>query len=140
MKTIHPSPFLRFALWLDASISGATAVLQLTAAGWLAQVLQLPRPLLIETGVFFVAYTLLLVVLARSARIWMPLIVVIVFGNLGWAIACLGLLASGVAAPSSLGTAYVVVQAFAVAVFAGLQALGWKRSVIVSSDVMLGTR
>ncbi len=98
----------------DAIVSGAVAALQLIAASWLRELLNLPKALLIETGVFLVGYTILLALLARSTTLWSLIIGVVVIGNIGWAIACAGLLASGIISPNALGLAYVIVQAVAV--------------------------
>ncbi len=123
-KTIVPSPLLSVALTLDAAVSGAMAALQLTAADWLSQTLLLPRALLVETGLFLVAYTVLLVVLSRSARVWSALIGVIVIGNIGWAVGCVALLASGLATTNSLGIGFAAMQAVAVLAFAALEFKG----------------
>jgi hypothetical protein len=128
MHTVYPSTLLRRALGADALVSGAVAALQLAAAGALADLLALPRALLVETGVFLACYTVLLVVLARSERVWRPLVLVIVAGNVGWAIACVGVIAAGVVQPSALGVAFVAVQAVAVLGFAALEGLGLKAS------------
>lgn len=128
MKTLHPSPLLKLALWTDAAVSGAVALLQLAAAPALADLLALPRALLVESGVFLVAYTLLLVLLARSTRIPSLLLALIVAGNVGWALGCVGLPLAGLVAPNAPGLGYLALQAGAVLVFAAWEALGWHRS------------
>ena len=128
MKTVHPSQLLKLALTVDALVSGAVAVLQLTAAGWLSELLLIPRMLLVETGVFLVAYALILVVLARSPKLWSALVGLVIVGNLGWAAGCALLLASGVLAPSGLGVAFVALHIVAVVAFAGLEYMGLKAS------------
>lgn len=129
MKTVLPSSLLKLALAADAVVSGAVAVLQVLAANWLAELLQLPRSLLLETGVFLLAYTVLLIVLARSPRVWSVLIGLIVIGNAGWAACCLVLLVTGMLSPNLLGVAFVLVQAFAVLIFAVLEFRGLSASV-----------
>ena len=52
------------------------------------------------------------------------LVWLVVAGNLGWAVACVGLLVSGQVQPTSLGIAYVALQAVTVAVLAELQFSG----------------
>ena len=128
MQVIHPSPLLKRALLADAAVSGATAALQLLGAEALAAALQLPQALLWETGLFLVAYAALLVVLARSAGVWAALIGLVVAGNLGWAVACGALLATGTPGPNALGTGFVLVQVAAVLVFAGWEFKGLKAS------------
>lgn len=128
MRTVYPSPLLKSVLAIDAVVSGAVALLQLAAAGWLSERLQLPQALLVETGAFLVAYTVLLVALARSARVSSAIIGAIVLGNVAWAAGCVALLATDGAAPGGLGTAYVVVQALAVLGFAALEYVGVRGS------------
>ena len=127
MITIHPAPLLKFALTADALVSGAVAALQLLLIGQLSELLALPRMLLLESGIFLVGYTMLLAFLARRARVPRPLILLLIAGNVGWAIACAGLLA-GLASPSGLALAFVAVQAVTVLLFAGLQWAGLKAS------------
>ena len=90
--------------------------------------LNLPTALLIETGVFLVAYTILLVLLARSTTVWSLIIGVVVIGNIGWAIACVGLLVSGIVSPNVFGVAFVIVQVIAVLVFAAMEYSGLRAS------------
>ena len=118
MKTVSPSRLLKLALTADAVVSGLVGMLQLAALDWLSQLLSLPRSLLLETGVFLIGYAVLLVVLARSARVWQALIGMVVVGNVGWAIGCVVLVASGVLSPGAMGLAFVAVQAITVLVFA----------------------
>jgi len=121
MKTVSPSRLLKLALTADAVVSGLVGMLQLAALDWLSQLLSLPRSLLLETGVFLIGYAVLLVVLARSAKVWQALIGMVVVGNVGWAIGCVVLVASGVLSPGAMGLAFVAVQAITVLVFAALE-------------------
>ena len=56
MSTIHPSPFLRNVLLLDAAASGATAALLIAGAGLLDGLLGLPVALMREAGLILVPY------------------------------------------------------------------------------------
>ena len=56
MSTLIPSPLLRFALALDAGVSGLIALAQLLLTDWLAGATLLPSPLLLVTGVFMAIY------------------------------------------------------------------------------------
>lgn len=138
MNTIFPSRFLKLALIADALVSGAVAALQLVAAAWLSELLNLPKPLLIDTGVFLVGYTILLVLLARSTTVWSLIIGVVIIGNIGWAIACIGLLASGSVSPNVLGMAFVIVQAVAVLVFAAMEYSGLRESKSANAATTVG--
>ena len=129
MQTIHPNRLLRGALLADAVVSGAVALLQLALAGPLAELLRLPSSLLLGSGAFLVAYVVLLIVLARSARAWTALIWIVVLGNLAWAVGCVGLMFGADAKPSALGVAFLGVQAVAVLTFAALEYKGLVESV-----------
>jgi hypothetical protein len=133
MRNIHPSPLLKGALTADALVSGAVAALQLLGGQSLASWLALPQPLLTAAGAFLVAYAFALLVMARSTSIGSLLIWVVVLGNVGWASACIALLAIGSLATGSLGTAFVLVQAAAVLVFAVLEYKGMRSSAPIDS-------
>jgi hypothetical protein len=128
MKTIAAVRLLKLALYADAAASMSLAALQLTLPSLLAQHLALPAVLLMETGVFLAAYALLLVAMARAARIPSALVLLIVFGNVGWAGACLVLAASPILAPGALGIAFLLFQAAAVLLFAWLEYAGLSAS------------
>lgn len=138
MKTVVPSRLLTLALAADALVSGATAALQVAAPAWLGQLLLLPHALLLETGIFLVAYTVLLIVLARSARVWSGLIGIVVAGNLGWAIGCVALLASGALSPNLLGAAFVATHVIVVLTFATLEFNGLRASTPTSAEGSAG--
>jgi hypothetical protein len=135
VNTLQPNKFLQGALLADAVVSGAVALLQLALTGPLVDLLHLPSSLLLGTGTFLVAYGALLVVVARSARVWTPLMWIVVVGNMAWALACIGLILGATAKPSSLGVAFVGVQAVAVLIFASLEYKGLVESVRSSRTV-----
>lgn len=124
----HPSRLLRGGLTVDALGSGAVALLQLAATDALGERLQLPHALLWQTGLFMVAYVAMLAVMARAARLPVPLVLLVVVGNLGWAAGCLWVAAGTWLAPTGLGVAWLVFQALAVTAFAALQAAGLRGS------------
>lgn len=126
MKSIQASQLLKTALLADAAVSAAAAALQLAIPDGLAELLRLPRVLLVETGAFLAIYVVLLVAMARAARLWSPLVWVVVLGNVGWALGCVGLAVSPV--PGALGAAFLLAQALAVLVFATLEYRGLKSS------------
>lgn len=128
MKTIQTARLLKLALVVDAAASGAIGIVQLAVPGMLGDALQLPLPLLGETGIFLVGYALMLLALASLRTAWTLAIRVIIFGNIGWALACLALAATGILAQSGLGTAYLAFQALAVLLFAGLEYAGLRAS------------
>jgi hypothetical protein len=124
----------------DAIVSGGVAVLQLAAASWLSELLELPRTLLVGTGAFLAAYTILLIVLARSTRVPPAIVAIIVLGNVGWAAGCAGLLVTDAPSPSGLGVFFVLVQALAVLVFAALEYAGLNASEPTAGRSAVATR
>jgi hypothetical protein len=125
---IRSSQFLRRALAADAAFSGVAAVLLSVDAGMLAPLLQLPEPLLRETGLFLIAYTAFVGWLATRTAAPKALVMLVIAGNAAWTVGSLGLLFSGAVSPNLLGEAFVAIQAIATGVFAELQYIGLRRS------------
>ena len=126
MNTVHPSAFLRAALWLDATASAAVALAQLAASAPLAGWTGLAQPLLAETGVLMLGWVVLLAWLARPAAPPRALLQAVIGGNLAWALAAAALAA--VLRPPLPGLALLALHTLPVAGFALLQALGLSRS------------
>lgn len=123
-----PSPTLRMALWTDAAVSGAAGALQLAGGDALAATLGLTAALTLPSGVFLLGYAAMLVAMARASRLHAALLALVVFGNLGWALACVGLPAAGALSPEPLGWAWLLLQAVAVVAFAAWEGAGWRAS------------
>ena len=131
--SIAISKFLRNALYADALVSGAAALLMIAGAPLLAPVLELPSGLLLGAGIALVPFVAMLVLVAKRSSVAKLVLVDIVAINALWVAASFGLLLSGLVSPSVLGAAFVVAQALAVALFAGLQLLGLRRSSAVAA-------
>ena len=125
---IHPSLFLRRAILADAIFSGASAVLLSLGAGPLAPLLNLPEPLLRETGLFLIAYAALVGWLGTRQAIPKALVVIVIAGNAAWTTASIALLFSGWVNPNLLGESLLAMQAMAVGAFAELQYIGLRKS------------
>ncbi len=125
---IYASTFLRRALLADAVFSGISAIGLSFGAGVFASLFNLPEALLRETGLFLIAYTLLVGWLAARSSMPRALVVLVVAGNAAWTVASIALLFSGWVAPNILGEIVVVAQAIATGVFAELQYVGLRRS------------
>lgn len=125
---IHPSSFLRRALQADALFSGVSAALLTLGAAMLAPLMNLPVPLLRETGVFLIAYAALVGWLGMRATIPRALVVIVIAGNAAWTVASIALLFSGAVAPNLLGEAAIAAQAIVVGALAELQYVGLRRS------------
>jgi hypothetical protein len=125
---IHPSLFLRRALFADAIFSGVGAVGFTLGAVVFASLLNLPEALLRETGLFLIAYAIFVGWLGTRQSMPKALAGLVVAGNVAWTLASIALLFSGLVAPNLLGEAVVVAQAIATGVFAELQYVGLRRS------------
>ncbi|MGC2780140.1 MAG: hypothetical protein WA418_31320 [Bradyrhizobium sp.] len=125
---ITSSPLLRQALLADALFSGVAAVGLTGGAGWLSSMLQLPDALLRETGLFLIAYTILVGWLASRVAAPRALILLVIAGNAAWTVGSIALLFSGMVAPNVVGEIFVAAQAVATGVFAELQYMGMRRS------------
>jgi hypothetical protein len=125
---IHPSPFLSRALLADAIFSGISAAGLTLGAGLLAPFVNLPEVFLRETGLFLIAYTVLVGWLGTRSSVPKLLVMIVVAGNAVWTLASIALLFSGAVSPNLLGEIVVVAQAIATGVFAELQYVGLRKS------------
>ena len=119
---------LRRALLLDAAASGGLGLIAAIAAAALAEPFDLPSGLLRGAGVALVPFAALLAYLGSRERVSHPAARSVVAVNLLWVVGSLLMLIAGWVDPSALGVAFVLVQALAVALFAGLQELGLRRT------------
>lgn len=78
----------RKLLWIDGFAGLTAGIVVLSLAGPLSQWYRLPNDLMLLTGVVNVAYGCYSLPLARRARRPMALILLLVFGNLFWAMLC----------------------------------------------------
>ena len=130
--SVFASPrFLRNVLLADAASCLASGAAQLGFTAALARLLNLPSTLLLGTGVFLVVYGAAVAFIATRNPVPRPVVWLLVFGNLGWAVACIALLASSLVTPTGLGMAWVLAQAACVAVLAELQWTGLRRAPVV---------
>jgi hypothetical protein len=125
---INPSSFLRRALLADVAFSGVSALLLTFGAGMFASLLSLPEALLLETGLFLIAYAAFVGWLGTRQTMLKILVLIVVAGNAAWTLASIALLFSSAVSPNLLGEIFVVAQAIATGVFAELQYVGLRRS------------
>jgi hypothetical protein len=123
-----PSLFLRRALQADAIFSGVGAAIFTLGAGELAPLFDLPDALLLETGLFLIAYTAFVGWLSTRQSLPRIFVGIVVIGNAFWTLASIALLFSGVVTPNLLGKAMIAAQAIATGTFAELQFIGLRRS------------
>jgi hypothetical protein len=125
---IQPSTFLRRALLADAIFSGVSALVLTFGAGTFAKLLNLPEALLLETGLFLIAYAAFVGWLGTRRSTLKALVLLVIVGNAAWTLASIALLFSGAVSPNLLGQIFIVAQAIATGVFAELQYIGMRRS------------
>lgn len=127
-----PSLTLRRALMADAAVSTGAGLLQTAGGAALVSLFGLPQPLMLGSGLFMLVYAATLVALARAVSLHRLWIAIVVFGNFAWADACVALWAFGLVSPTSLGAAWLLVQAAVVTALAVWQGIGWRSSRAVS--------
>ena len=118
---IHPSILLRRAILADAIFSGASALLLSLGADVLAPLTGLSGVLLRETGLFLIAYTMLVGWLGTRQSMPKALVGIVIAGNAAWTLGSIALLFSGAVTPNLLGETFVAAQAIVVGAFAELQ-------------------
>jgi hypothetical protein len=126
VATTAQRPGLPAVLLFDAAtgvLMGA-ALLALTAP--LATLFGLPPTLLRWAGLLLIPFAVLMVVSARQRPPSATLLMLVVAGNLAWVAASFGVLIM-VEAITTLGTAFVLLQAAAVLVLAALEWRGLRR-------------
>jgi hypothetical protein len=119
--------FLRYALLADAIASGATALMMIAGADLLTALLGLPVVLMREAGLVLIPYVALVAYVGTRETIARPAVQAVIGLNVLWVAGSALLLLSGFVAPTALGTAFVIAQAAAVALFAELQFIGLRR-------------
>lgn len=123
MSHVSITPFLRMALRADAIASGTMGAALALAAGPLSELLGLPSSFLRIVGVVCLAWGVILWLVAVRDRIRPALVWGIAGLNAVWVADSVLLLASGWVAPTTLGVAFLLLQAVAVAAFALAQGL-----------------
>lgn len=132
MRTITPSPLLRFACRLDGVGSFAAGVLALAGSPRAAEWLGMPPSVVLALGAFMAGYGVFVGWLGGRERLARALVLTIAAGNAGWVFGSLVLLGGPWIEPDSTGVAIILVQAAAVALFSALQFAGLARSIEVT--------
>jgi hypothetical protein len=121
MSIIHSRPFLRNLLLFDAGTCFAMGAALTLASGPIAVLTRLPSALLWSAGLSLFAIAAFIALVAVRATAHPKAIGLIVVGNALWAIGSFALLVTGWIAPNGVGSAFIAVQALAVAALAGLE-------------------
>lgn len=127
-RVIVPSPFLRRVLWADALVSAAVGAVMAAAATPIEALTRLPAGLLAPAGLALLPYAAYLVWLATRPAVPAMAVAVPIGLNLLWAVDCAWLAFAGPVSPTSLGLAFLGVQAVTVVLFAELEFTGLRRA------------
>lgn len=127
MATFTPSRFLRLALGADAVASAALGLLCAAGATPLAGLLGLPEMLLRAAGLVLLPWAALVALAATRGALRSTYVWAIIAVNVVWAIDSFGLLFGAQINPTSLGTAFVIVQAIAVLALAECELIGLRQ-------------
>jgi hypothetical protein len=109
------------ALLLDAAVTGVNGVAYLVASRWLGELLGLPPLLLQSLGAFLVVFSVFVWAVASPSRVSQPAARVVIGADVFWAVGGLAALLTEALMPTAIGTAWIVLQAAAVAGLAALQ-------------------
>ena len=127
------SPFLQRVLWLDAATCLVTGAVFLTASTTVEQLFAIPAMLARVLGLVLLAFGAFVGWVGTRRELLRPAVLAIVAANALWAAESVLALVFGWLQPNVLGQWFVIVQAVAVAVIAGLQVTGVRRARAVSA-------
>lgn len=130
-EIIRVSKFLHYVLFADAATCLACGLLLAAGGGFLQNLLGLPASLMLYAGLSLFPFAAFLVYAATRRSISKTAVWAIVGINLLWTIDSFLLLASGYAAPTAFGYAFVIFQALGVLIFADLEFIALKRAEVV---------
>lgn len=119
--TVAGGTALRRVLLADAVVTGANGVAYLAGATALDGLLGPTAATLRPIGAFLVAFAAVLVVVATRRPIPAPAVRQLMAGNALWVLASVVVAVTGALGTTGVGTAWVVLQAVAVAGFVPLQ-------------------
>jgi hypothetical protein len=128
MQTIRITTFLRATLLADAVTCAAMGLLMTIFSASLGDFLALPAPLLFYAGLSLFPVSGFLLYVATREKTAASFIWAIVVGNALWTLGSMLILLAGWVTPNIFGLSFVLFQAVGVAVFAGLEFVGLKRS------------
>ncbi|MCI0416525.1 hypothetical protein L0222_27470 [bacterium] len=128
MKSIFVSNFLRWVLFADAATCVATGLLLMLGSSSLQQSLGLSAKLMQYAGISLLPFAAFVIYLATKENAVLSMVWAVILLNALWTIDSIILLLSGWIEPTAIGTAFILFQAFGVAMFAGLEYIGLRKS------------
>lgn len=133
MTIFRTSTFLRRVLLADAATCAAAGLLLTFGSDPLEKLLGLPAGLSLYAGISLFPFAALLAYLATRENLSRTVVWAIIVLNVLWTADSILLLLSGWVEPTTLGSAFVVFQAVGVAMFAGLEYFGLRKSAAVAA-------
>jgi hypothetical protein len=127
------STFLRWTLFADAATCFGSGLLMIFGSGDLDRFLGLPAELLRYAGISLLPFAAFLVYLATREYLSQPVVWAAIVLNALWTADSFLILLTGWVAPTGLGYAIVIAQALGVAMFAGLEYLGMRKSAMATA-------
>ncbi len=126
-SSITPTWLKRFLL-IDAVATATMGLALLAAAEWLGRLFNIQAAYLQAAGAVLVPFAALLMCAASQRTPSRRLVLALIIGNAFWVIDSVLLLFTPWISPNGLGLAFVLGQAFAVAVLASGQFIGARRA------------
>ncbi|MCG5262906.1 hypothetical protein EM868_20290 [Cupriavidus gilardii] len=128
MQTVQPTRLLRHVLLADAIVSGLMGLLMVFDAAVLSNWFAIPAPWLRYAGLVLLPYAAIVGFLSTRSPMPRAVVMAVIVCNALWAVDCMLLLGTGWLSPTWLGSAFVLLQAWGVLLFACLQWVGLRRS------------
>ena len=127
MSMINHPAFLQTVLRIDAATCVATGLLMSVASGPISVFTQIPTGMLMSAGLSLLPIASFIAFVASRAPIWQLGVWLVIVGNIGWVLASLWLLTGGSTKFNAFGSAFLLIQAAAVAVLACFECIGLDR-------------
>jgi hypothetical protein len=125
---VPTSRFLRWVLVADSATCLITGLLMILGSTVLARFLGLPSELLRYAGISLLPFTAFLVYLTSRETLSPAAIWTVIVLNVLWTADSFLIIATGWITPTEVGYAFVACQALGVAMFAGLEYVGLRKS------------
>lgn len=132
MKWFTSVSFLRRVLIIDAASSGLMGLALILFPDHLARMLELPAQLMSETGTILLPFAAFLAFLATRAEPARPAVWMVIALNMLWAVGSIALPVTAWVVPNAAGYAFIIGQAFAVAVLGELEYVGLRKAVALA--------
>ncbi len=129
LLTLRGDALLRFALKLDAVVTGLNGVAYIAGAPLLTDLLGLPTGLLRGVGAFLLAFAVAVWAIGTRETLRPAAVDAVIVLNVAWATGSVATAVLGWGSPTTVGAVWIILQAIVVAAFAALQWAGLLRRV-----------